>query len=105
MRFIYRYLMAASCVLVFLGSAQAQSITIGQTSVYPNRAYTATANYLVAESVNLAQAGTVQSLSIYVSSAGAGKLILGVYATATNGGPGALKASTLSFIPDRKSVV
>ena len=78
MRFIYRYLMAASCVLVFLGSAQAQSVTIGQSSVYSNRSYTATANYLVAESVNLGQAGTVQSLSIYVSSAGGGKLILGI---------------------------
>ena len=49
MRFIRRCLMAASYVLVFLGSAQAQSVTIGsnviwssefqkrQSSVGPNR--------------------------------------------------------------------
>ena len=98
MRFICRYLMAASCVLVFLGSAQAQSVTIGQSSVY-STPDTSNANVLAAESINLAQTATVQSLSIYVSAAG-GQLILGVYdATGPNGGPGALKASTASFTP------
>ncbi len=98
MSFIQRYLVAASCVLAFLGSARAASVTIGQSSVYSS-ADTYNANVLAAESVNLATTATVQSLSIYASSAG-GQLMLGIYdATGPNGGPGALKASTASFTP------
>ena len=45
------------------------------------------------------QAATFESLSFYVTAA-KGNLILGIYdATGPNGGPGALRASTLSFTP------
>ena len=91
MRFIRRCLMAASYALVFLGSAQAQSVTIGQTTVL-SAPDGGNGNLLAAQSANLAQAATIQSLSFYVTAA-AGNLILGIYdATGPNGGPGALKA-------------
>ena len=98
MRFIRRCLMAASCVLVFLGSAQAQSTTSVRRPCFRS-ATAATAIFWLAQSATLAQAATVQSLSFYVTAA-SGNLILGIYdATGPNGGPGALKASTASFTP------
>jgi hypothetical protein len=96
MRFIRRCLMAASYVLVSLGSAQA--VTIGETAVLP-WGDTQNGNLLLAQSATLAQAATIQSLSFYVTAA-SGNLILGIYdATGPHGGPGALKASTASFTP------
>src|SRR5271154_5058292 len=99
MRFILRCLMAASYILVFLGLAQAQSvITIGQTTVL-SAPDNGNGNLLLAQTANLAQAATIQSLSFYVTAA-AGNLILGIYdATGPNGGPGAVKNSTASFTP------
>jgi hypothetical protein len=98
MRFIRRCLMAASYVLIFLGSAQAQSITIGSTTVWGG-ADSDNGNLLVAQVATLSQTATLQSLSFYVTAA-SGNLIMGIYdASGPNGGPGALKASTASFIP------
>ena len=97
MRFIRRSLMAASYVLVFLGSAQAQSVTIGSTTVW-SASDGDNGNLLLAQVAKLPQAATIQSLSFYVTTA-SGQLALGIYdATGPNGGPGALKASTY-FIP------
>jgi hypothetical protein len=90
--------MATSYSLIFLGSAQAQSITIGQTTVLsiPDGG---NANLLIAQSAKLAQAATIESMSFYVTAAG-GNLILGIYGgTGPGGGPGMLKASTVSFTP------
>ena len=56
-------------------------------------------NLLAAQSANLAQAATIQSLSFYVTAA-SGSLILGSSdATGRDGRPRALKASTKSFTP------
>ena len=96
MRFIRRSLMAASYLLVFLGSAQAQSVTIGSPFVWP-AADGDNGNLLLAQVATLPQAGTIQSLSFYVTTV-AGNLILGIYdASGPSGGPGALKAATASF--------
>ena len=100
MRFIRRCLMAASYVLISLGSAQAQSVTIGSTTVWSSPD-SGNGNLLVAQAAKLAQAATIQSLSFYVTAA-SGNLVMGIYdASGPNGGPGALKASTASFIPTK----
>src|ERR1700719_203014 len=96
MRFILRFVMAASSVLAFLGSAQA--LTIGQTGVL-SASDNGNGNLLVVQSATLGQTATVQGLSFYVTGA-SGNLILGIYdATGPNGGPGTLKASTAAFAP------
>ncbi len=96
MRFIRKFVIIASYVLVFLGTAQAQSVTIGQATVLSS-GDNGNGNLLLAQSAKLAQAATIQSLSFYVTAA-SGNLILGIYdATGPNAGPGALKASTASF--------
>ena len=98
MRFIRKCLVAASYVLVFLGSAQAQSVTIGSNAVWSGGNDSDNGNLLLAQIAKLSQAATVQSLSFYVTAA-SGNLILGIYdATGPGGGPGALKASTASFV-------
>ena len=98
MRYIRGSFFALTSVLILLSSAQAQSVSIGQTSVLSG-GDSGNGNLLLAQSATLAQAATVQSLSFYVTAA-SGKLILGIYdATGPNGGPGALKASTASFSP------
>jgi hypothetical protein len=57
------------------------------------------ANYLLAQQATLGQAGTLQSLSFYVTQA-AGTLILGVYdASGPGNGPGTLIAQTAAFTP------
>jgi hypothetical protein len=87
-RFIRKYLMAASFVLVAVGSAQAQSMTIRSNVVW-SAADFANGNPLSAQIAKPSQTAAVRS-----------QLLLDVYnATGRNGGPGALKASTLSFIP------
>ena len=97
MHFIRRCLMAASYILVFLGSAQAQSVTIGSNAVWSGGNDSANGNLLSAQIAKLPQAATVQSLSFYVTAA-SGNLIFGIYdATGPKGGPGALKVSTASF--------
>ena len=99
-RFIRRWLVAASYILVFLGSAQAQSVNIGETAVL-GAADGDNGNLLLAQVAMLSKAATVQSLSFYVTAA-SGNLILGIYdATGPSGGPGALKASTKSFAPTK----
>jgi hypothetical protein len=96
--FVRRCLVAASCVLVFLGSAQAQSVKIGNTAMLSS-ADSQNANLLLAQSAKLTQTATIESLSFYVTAA-SGNLILGIYdAAGPNGGPGALKAWTASFAP------
>ena len=98
MRSVRRWLAAASYVLVFLGSAQAQSVNIGSTTVW-TAGDSDNGNLLLAQVATLSKAATVQSLSFYVTAA-SGNLILGIYdATGPSGGPGALKASTASFAP------
>jgi hypothetical protein len=98
MRFIRGCVAAASYGLVFLGSALAQSVTIGETAV-ESAGDSQNGNLLLAQSAKLGQAATIQSLSFYVTAA-SGNLILGIYdATGPGGGPGALKASTASFVP------
>jgi hypothetical protein len=100
MRFIRRWLVAASYVVVFLGSAQAQSVTIGSATVW-SAGDSQDGNQMLAQIAKLTQAATIQSLSFYVNAA-SGNLILGIYdATGPNGGPGALKASTASFTPTK----
>lgn len=101
MRFIRRLLMATTYVLVFLGAAPAQSITIGSGYMYTGGNHTGNGNVLSAQIAKLSQAATVQSLSFYVTAA-SGNLILGIYdATGPGGGPGALKATTASFAPSK----
>ena len=78
MRFIRRCLMAASYILVFLGSAQAQSVTIGSNAVWSGGNDSANGNLLSAQIAKLSKAATVQSLSFYVTAA-SGNLILGIY--------------------------
>jgi hypothetical protein len=100
MRFVRRWLVAASYVLVFLDSAQAQPVNFGETAVL-SAADGQNANLLLAQVATLSEAATVQSLSFYVTAA-SGNLILGIYdATGPSGGPGALKASTKSFAPTK----
>ena len=97
MRYIRGFVFALTYVLILLGSAQAQTVTIGETAVLSEG--DTNANLLAAQSATLATAATVESLSFYVTAA-SGSLILGIYdATGPNGGPGALKASTKSFTP------
>ena len=97
MCFIRKCLMAASFILVFLGSAQAQSVTIGSNAVWSGGNNSDNGNLLLAQIAKLSQTATVQSLSFYVTAA-SGNLVLGIYdATGPKGGPGALKASTASF--------
>ena len=97
MRFIRKCLVAASYILVFLGSAQAQSVTIGSNAVWSGGNNSDNGNLLLAQIAKLSQTATVQSLSFYVTAA-SGNLILGIYdASGPKGGPGALKASTASF--------
>ena len=101
MRFIRRCLVAASYILVFLGSAQAQSVTIGSNAVWSGGNDSANGNLLSAQIAKLSKTATVQSLSFYVTAA-SGNLILGIYdASGPSGGPGALKASTASFTPTK----
>ena len=75
--FVRRCLVAASCVLVFLGSAQAQSVKIGNTAMLSS-ADSQNANLLLAQSAKLTQTATIESLSFYVTAA-SGNLILGIY--------------------------
>ncbi len=98
MCFIRRCLVAATYVLVFLGSAQAQSVTIGSNAVWAGGNDSQNGNLLSAQVAKLSQAATIKSLSFYVTAA-SGNLIFGIYdATGPSGGPGALKASTASFV-------
>lgn len=69
------------------------SFTIGETNILSTNE-SGYINNLVANSVSLSQAATIQSISLYAATA-AGKVRLGIYdATGSGGGPGVLKAST-----------
>ena len=99
MRFIRKCIMAAGSLLVFLGSAQAQSIKIGSDAVWAGGNDFQKGNRLSAQIANLPQAAIIQSLTFDVT-VPSGNLILGIYdASGPGGGPGALKASTASFTP------
>ena len=79
-------------------SAQASTITIGETNVL-SIADSGNADLLAAQNATLSQPATIESLSLYVTQA-SGNLVLGIYdASGPNGGPGALKAQTNSFTP------
>jgi hypothetical protein len=79
-------------------NAAATAVTMGETNVAPTDD-SGNAKLLLAQQATLTQAGTLQSLSFYVTQA-AGSLGLGVYdATGPNGGPGKLLAQTNSFSP------
>jgi hypothetical protein len=74
------------------------TVTMGLTTI-AEHGNSGDGNLLVAYKTTLAQAGTLQSLSFYVTTAD-GQLRLGVYdATGPNGRPGALKAETNAFTP------
>jgi hypothetical protein len=76
----------------------AASLTFGETNVLSN-GDSSNKNLLLAQSATLSGAGTIQSLSFYVTTA-AGNLRLGIYdATGPSGGPGNLLAQTASFAP------
>ena len=82
---------------VFAGSG-AQAETMGQTAIQAT-ADSGNGNLLCAQQATLSLAGTLTSMSFYVSKVG-GTLKLAVYdATGPSGGPGNLKASTASFTP------
>jgi hypothetical protein len=73
-------------------------VTIGERNTLPT-ADDGNGNLLFAQSANLAQSATIQSLSFYVTNA-AGNLRLGIYdATGPGGGPGAKKAETQQITP------
>jgi hypothetical protein len=71
-------------------------VQMGETNVLGIRQANV-ANLLIAQQTTLAQNGTLQSLSFYVSQAG-GQLVLGVYDDA-GGRPGTLRAQTAPFTP------
>ncbi len=72
--------------------------TMGETAVLPS-GDSGNGNHIYAQQAGLAQDGTLQSLSFYVTSA-AGKLRLAVYdSSGAGGGPGALKAQTAEITP------
>ena len=101
MRFIRRCLMAASYILVFLGSAQAQSVTIGSNAVWSGGNDSANGNLLSAQIAKLTQAATVQSLSFYVTAA-SGNLILGFTTPAAPKAGPARSKSRPPALPQRK---
>jgi PKD repeat protein len=72
--------------------------TVGETTVF-NEGDSGNGSFLLAQDAILAQAGTLQSLSFYVTAA-AGGLRLGLYdASGPGGGPGAKRAETAAFTP------
>jgi beta-glucanase (GH16 family) len=74
------------------------ALTMGQTSVLSG-SDGGNGRYLIAQNAILTNAGTLQSESFYVKTAG-GHLTLAVYdATGANGGPGKLIASSAVFTP------
>jgi len=74
------------------------SQTMGETNVLGSDD-SENANYVLAQQATLGQAGTLESLSFYVSQA-AGSLVLGVYdASGPGNGPGTLIAQTAGFTP------
>jgi len=80
------------------GSGTSTPINFGETGILSGDDY-GNANTLIAQSASLSQAGSLQSLSFYVSQA-AGKLRLGLYdAAGPGGGPGAKLAETAEITP------
>ena len=87
-----------SVVVEVSGPSPPTGITMGETTILGS-GDNGNGNLLLVQQATLAQAGTLQSLSFYVTSAG-GQLRLGVYdATGPNGGPGLKKAETAAFTP------
>jgi Domain of unknown function (DUF1929) len=78
-------------------AAIAQTFQVGETNVLSGQD-NGNANLALTQSVTLTQAGTLQSLSFYVTTA-AGNLVLGLYGTNSAGTPGQLLASTKAFVP------
>ena len=89
---------STATVSVTVSNNQALPITMGETTGFSGDD-SGNGNLLAVQDAVLAQAGQLQSLSLYVNQA-SGDLRLGVYdATGPNGGPGALKAQTNAFSP------
>jgi hypothetical protein len=87
-----------SVVLYLLAVSGVQAETMGQTAIQATTD-NGNGNLLCAQQATLPLAGTLTSMSFYVSKVG-GTLKLAVYdAPGSNGGPGNLKASTASFTP------
>jgi hypothetical protein len=85
-------------VLCLFAGSGAQAETMGQPAIQAT-ADSGNGNLLCAQQATLSSAGTLTSMSFYVSKIG-GTLKLAVYdATGPSGGPGNLKASTASFTP------
>jgi hypothetical protein len=78
-------------------AAAAQTETMGETTVL-NAADSQNGNLLLAQEATLSAAGTLQSLSFYVTQA-TGTLVLGVYTVTPSGMPGTLVAQTAEFTP------
>ena len=79
-------------------AAYSAAITMGETTVFGS-SDSGNGNLLLVQDAALSETATIQSLSFHVLTA-AGNLRLGIYdATGPNGGPGALKAQTNSFVP------
>src|SRR5215831_7351778 len=74
------------------------TLTMGETTQLPSPD-NGNGNLLLVQDAQLTAAGTLESLSFFVTTP-AGSLILGVYdASGTGGGPGKLLASTAPFTP------
>jgi hypothetical protein len=84
------------CVALSVAAA-AQTETMGETAVL-NAADSQNGNLLLAQEATLSAAGTLQSLSFYVTQA-TGTLVLGVYTVTPSGMPGTLVAQTAEFTP------
>lgn len=78
-------------------AASAQTATMGETTVLA-AADSENGNLLVAQEATLSAAGSLQSLSFYVTQA-TGTLVLGVYTVTPSGMPGTLVAQTAAFTP------
>ena len=79
-------------------SAVSGTITMGETTILPTSDF-GSANFLVAQAASLSQAGTLQSIAFYVTTA-AGSLRLGIYAAdGVSGRPGTKLAETAAFTP------
>jgi hypothetical protein len=88
----------ASYTATYTSEPNTTPFTIGETAIF-EEFDCCNGNLLLVQDAALSQAGTLHSLSFYVTAA-AGDLRLGIYdATGPGGGPGALLAQTNAFTP------
>lgn len=96
---IVKTIIILSLVLLLPARTSAETtFTMGQTAILDSED-SGNRDLLLAQQATLTQAGTLESLSFYVTTAG-GQLRLGVYdASGPGGGPGIKKAETSAFTP------